>query len=63
MNQSISMSPASTSKQKEADQDVDQDVDLQSVFPSSKIKSILRKEEKIGRVYTSAVDLLGTVNL
>lgn len=57
------MSPASTSKQKEADQDVDQDVDLQSVFPSSKIKSILRKEEKIGRVYTSAVDLLGTVNL
>lgn len=32
---------------------------LKDIFPSSKIKSILRQEKQIGRIYTSAIDLIG----
>ena len=33
--------------------------DLKDIFPTAKIKAILRQEERIGRIYTSAVDILG----
>ena len=34
---------------------------LNDVFPSSKLKSMLRQEEQIGRIYSSAVDVLGRI--
>mmetsp|Transcript_1675 Transcript_1675/g.2211 ORF Transcript_1675/g.2211 Transcript_1675/m.2211 type:complete len:192 (-) Transcript_1675:151-726(-) len=34
-------------------------VNTSSIFPAAKIKSLLRQEEDIGRVYASAVDLIG----
>ncbi len=35
---------------------------LKDIFPSSKIKSILRQEKQIGRIYSSAVDLIGELS-
>ena len=40
-------------------QEQNQKICMTEVFPSSKIKSMLRQEEQIGRIYTSAVEIVG----
>ena len=50
--ESVTPTPSMTQEEKN---------DLTEVFPSFRIKSILKQEEQIGRVYGSAVDQIGTL--
>ena len=40
----------------------DEDTDYTKVFPANKIKGQVRKEEKIGRVFTSAVEMVSAAS-
>ncbi|GFH49474.1 hypothetical protein CTEN210_05950 [Chaetoceros tenuissimus] len=40
----------------------DDDIDYTKVFPANKIKAQVRKEEKIGRIFASAVDMVSAAS-
>ena len=40
----------------------DGDIDYTKVFPANKIKAQVRKEEKIGRIFTSAVEMVSAAS-